>query len=808
MSRTEGKLNFALNFERQINAPLDATTAVTTTADLTGTNTFISTDGNNYCYYGMLVSVTEPNNAGIYKLVDLGDGVSAVDAQKKMTNWKLIAGGIISTQDGDIHIKADKTITLEAGDYLNLPHVNQISYSGNYLQQGWYYQHFDISGLGTDEEIVDGTKNTVIFWLSDSTEQIVEDIQEPTYIPGFNSKFQVGWWLTGVNDGRFPSEANCHFEITQIDANKITVKLYAIATRTLWWVNDWLRNGKVDLGGSLSKDDYTVYCNGANVNTFSEKIEQTECGGVILSNISLLVGGANFFGSNKNITCGNYNYTTMGNTLTVGNGLTNYTYSGTVLGSYNEPNGGLLQVGGGTGESDRKTLFSVHAGGDGKIQLNAPTEVYKDVYIKNNKGANSIVINKDAGSIELSGNITTKTGIYTKNSSNANTFTLNAASGDMSVKGNIYAGSTLGSKALKDNISDRVVLVRKNDGGLYKSNITPGELNNLAGTTSSIQTQLNTIKSQAITIGDDFVLNSSKNNIFTQGPVTYQKGWYYNFIDKSGIGTSSNWSNTESVLVVYLTDKQVSSPASSGVVNSGFKSGFAVNDVVTLVDDNHMVDDFTITAIDGNKITIRGGSTQLAYDKITGAENGWCSVDSITNNDYSLYCTSKPSIGNSIVISGSIASRKSTIHSSNSFTWGKENVSKADYSISLGDHIINDTYNGVIVGAFNSANTYNDPFIIACGTSDSNRHNALAVGGRGANYTTLNTTKEKFIFKKPIELNNTTSNRVMIVNSNKQVDTSTITTTQLGYLSGTTSNIQQQIAALEARIAALEAKVK
>lgn len=808
MSRTEGKLNFALNLERQINAPLDATTAVTTTADLTGTDTFISTDGNNYCYYGMLVSVTEPNNDGIYKLVDLGDGVSAVDAQKKMTNWKLIAGGIISTQDGDIHIKADKTLTLEAGDYLNLPQVNQISHSDNYLQQGWYYQHFDISGLGTDKEIVDGTKNTVIFWLSDSTEQIVEDIQEPTYIPGFNSEFQVGWWLTGVNDGRFPSNANCHFEITEIDANKITVKLIAIATWALWWVNDWLRQGKVDLGGILSKDDYTVYCNGADVTTLSEKIKYIQCGGVTLSNSSLLVGGANFFGSNKNITCGNYNYTTMGNTLTVGNGLMNYTYSGTVLGSYNEPNEGILQVGGGTGEGDRKTLFSVHAGGDSKIRLNAPTEVYDDVNVKNSNGANSIVINNDAGSITLNGGITTKTGIYTTNSSNANTFTLNAASGDMNVKGNIYNKSTLGSDTLKDNISDRVVFARKGDGGLQKSNITPSELNNLAGTTSSIQTQLNNIKSQVITIGDDFVLNSSKNNIFTQGPITYQKGWHYNFIDKSGIGTSSNWSNKESVLVVYLTDKQVSSPVSSGVVNSGFKSGFAVGDIVTIVDDSHMVDGFTITAIDGNKITIRGGSTQLAYDKITAAENGWCSVDSITNSDYSLYCASKPSIGNSVVVGGSIASRKSTIASSNSFTWGKENVSKADYSISLGGHIINNTYNGVIIGTYNADNDDNDPFIVACGTSDSNRHNALAVGGRGANYTTLNTTKEKFIFRKPIELDNTTSNRVMIVNSNKQVGTSTITTTQLGYLSGTTSNIQQQIAALKARIAALEAKVK
>lgn len=391
----------------------------------------------------------------------------------------------ITEQDGVVTIASDK--------YLVLPQVNQITNSNNYLQQGWYYQHFDISGLGTNEEILSGTKNTVIFWLSDSTEQIVEDIQDPTYIQGFNSGFQIGWWMSGVNDGRFPSDENCHFEIIAVDANKITVKIYAKNTWNLWWVNDWLRNGKVDLGGSLSKDDYTVYCNGANATTFSGKLEQTECGGVTLSNSSLLVGGANFFGSNKNITCGNSNYTTMGNTLTVGAGLINSTYSGTVLGSYNEPNGGLLQVGGGTGEGDRKTLFSVHAGGDSKIQLNAPTEVYKNVYIKNSNGVNSISINNDTGSITLSGGITTKTGIYTTNSSNVNTFTLNASSGDMNVKGNIYNKSTLGSDTLKDNISDRVVLARKGDGGLYKSTITSTELSYLSGATSNLQNQINDI---------------------------------------------------------------------------------------------------------------------------------------------------------------------------------------------------------------------------------------------------------------------------------------------------------------------------
>ena len=132
-----------------------------------------------------------------------------------------------------------------------------------------------------------------------------------------------------------------------------------------------------------------------------------------------------------------------------------------MLGSYNEPNGGILQVGGGTGEDDRKTLFSVHAGGDGKIHLNAPTEVYKDVYIKNDKCAN--------------------------------TFTLNAASGDMNVKGNIYTKSTLGSDTLKDNANDKVIVARKSDGGLYKSTITSTELSYLQGATSNLQNQINDI---------------------------------------------------------------------------------------------------------------------------------------------------------------------------------------------------------------------------------------------------------------------------------------------------------------------------
>lgn len=111
MGRTKGKLNFALNFERQINAPLDATAVVSTIADLTKEDTFISTDGNNYCYYGMLVSVTEPNNVGVYKLVNPGTDISANVAQKDSTNWKIIAG-----EDSDVKDKIQNITYTSPGE--------------------------------------------------------------------------------------------------------------------------------------------------------------------------------------------------------------------------------------------------------------------------------------------------------------------------------------------------------------------------------------------------------------------------------------------------------------------------------------------------------------------------------------------------------------------------------------------------------------------------------------------------------------------------------------------------------------------
>lgn len=299
---------------------------------------------------------------------------------------------------------------------------------------------------------------------------------------------------------------------------------------------------------------------------------------------------------------------------------------------------------------------------------------------------------------------------------------------------------------------------------------------------------------QTIMVDKDSVLQNPQN-IFTTSPVVCQKGWHYNFIDKSGLGSESTWTSKNSILVLYLSESFVLEPATGGVENPDFVSGFEVGDVVSFVDDNHMVDDFTITAISGNKITIKGGSTGDAYTKINEAAGGWVSLKrgQVLNNDYSLYCTAKPLVGNSIMLSGVITNGTNIVLGSESFVWGRENTVKSDKSFTAGDGLLNETYNGFIAGRFNAPNPDNDPFIIGMGTSNTDRQNALSVGGYATKESYLKTTKDNFRFNKSIKIDGTTASRVVATDTNNKLSTTSTTSTELGYLSGVKSNIQTQI---------------
>lgn len=299
---------------------------------------------------------------------------------------------------------------------------------------------------------------------------------------------------------------------------------------------------------------------------------------------------------------------------------------------------------------------------------------------------------------------------------------------------------------------------------------------------------------QTIMVDKDSVLQNPQN-IFTTSPVVCQKGWHYNYIDKSGIGSASTWASKNSVLVLYLSESFVLESATGGVENPDFVSGFAVGDTVSFVDDNHMVDAFEITAISGNKITIKGGDSSDAYEKINEAANGWVSLKrgQVLNNDYSLYCTAKPTVGNSIMLSGTISNGTNLVLGSEAFVWGRSNIVKSDKSFTAGDGLLNDTYNCFVAGRFNAPNPDNDPFIIGMGTSDANRQNGLAVGGYGTTESYLKTTKDNFRFNKPVKIDGTTSSRVVATDANNKLSTTSTTTTELGYLSGAKSNLQTQI---------------
>lgn len=299
---------------------------------------------------------------------------------------------------------------------------------------------------------------------------------------------------------------------------------------------------------------------------------------------------------------------------------------------------------------------------------------------------------------------------------------------------------------------------------------------------------------QTIMVDKDSVLQNPQN-IFTTSPVVCQKGWHYNYIDKSGIGSASTWASKNSVLVLYLSESFVLESATGGVENPDFVSGFAVGDTVSFVDDNHMVDAFEITAISGNKITIKGGNSSEAYEKINEAANGWVSLKrgQVLNNDYSIYCTAKPTVGNSIMLSGTISNGTNVVLGSEAFVWGRGNAVKSDKSFTAGDGLLNETYNAFIAGRFNAPNPDNDPFIIGMGTSDTDRQNGLAIGGYDTAESYLKTTKNNFRFNKPVKIDGTTSSRVVVTDSNNKISSSSVTSTQLGYLSGVTSPIQTQI---------------
>lgn len=323
MSRIQGKVNAALNYERQINQPLDATSVVSAVADLTNAETFKSPDGVKYCYYGMLVSVTEKGDTNVYKLVNLGNNKTANEAQLNSENWVKIGGGIIPDK---LNINKYQSTT-------TVPDYGEVAWPNKTQAKGWYLAWMT-NIVGADDNTKTGT-HTARIYLSKSKRFTADQIwgntkpSDTDIISGDDINFFAVNDVLGVYNGQhYP----CGFYVTAVGSNYLDVAVcpenypslnaYSPLTKSTNDLSGPFRYGVIITGSYDTKTKLAVHN--------SDKIDK----GVV----DLTINSFNLGDSN-----------TTGGYVTAAIGADNETYGAyaTVLGKKNINNGyGAVSIGG------------------------------------------------------------------------------------------------------------------------------------------------------------------------------------------------------------------------------------------------------------------------------------------------------------------------------------------------------------------------------------------------------------------------------------------------------------------------------
>lgn len=212
-----------------------------------------------------------------------------------------------------------------------------------------------------------------------------------------------------------------------------------------------------------------------------------------------------------------------------------------------------------------------------------------------------------------------------------------------------------------------------------------------------------------------------------------QKGWYYNYIDTTNLGTWADVLAGTSRCDFYITHEQVLDPVpTTPSIDPSIISGWEVGDVISLVDNNHGINCASITNITNNKITI---SLNSSANQIWSVLNtyGWRPLSGVpTNNDYSLYVIAKPTVGYSTIVGNVINLGNNTISSNTSIVAGNGNTSTPDNTLTCGRGLISSALYGSVVGQWNvDVGVSGGKFVVGVGTSDSNRKNGLVVNSNG-----------------------------------------------------------------------------
>ncbi len=160
MSRKFGLMTLPSNLEVQYQGPLDARTVVSTYADLFAADTFKSTDGVNYAYKGLIVSVTEDTTSTETLAAGYLNGTYVLtgDDHTVEANWGRL---VTSSADGLVDYRTGVS---------NYPTINGVEVAGDLSIEDLGFQFLTAQVVDELPAITEAERNIVYFAPDTDTE--------------------------------------------------------------------------------------------------------------------------------------------------------------------------------------------------------------------------------------------------------------------------------------------------------------------------------------------------------------------------------------------------------------------------------------------------------------------------------------------------------------------------------------------------------------------------------------------------------------------------------------------------------------
>lgn len=204
-------------------------------------------------------------------------------------------------------------------------------------------------------------------------------------------------------------------------------------------------------------------------------------------------------------------------------------------------------------------------------------------------------------------------------------------------------------------------------------------------TTKFKNINLDTEMMDAKTITDNFIQLGEKKLSFGQGNTINTdsgislgvsnkhgiKAWYWTGVDKE-----NNY--------IYLTNNEADKGNGSTTLIENFNSGYAKNDIVTIINNNNYDDGYTVLNVNGNRI-------QLNYIPFNSVEPALSSAQ--LSSKYTIKNLSKPNVGCVYIGESSVSiGAENTVNGNGSCSIGYKNTAYGAYSMSQGRECVSQGY--------------------------------------------------------------------------------------------------------------------